>query len=615
MLFVLGGLGSLGAVAVGAWPEARRSLIAVTAVTAILIGLAVLWGGQRLPRRTVSVLVFAGTVLIALAQLATGTVAAAASYSIIYVFCVVYSVLFLRTAHVVVHLSLIVAAQTFVLTSLGSITPGGGQGLAAHIVVNVAASAGIATVLAQQLRRRRHAELVAIRQSQLDALTGLASRHALLEHVNDVMALPSAQAALLLLDVESFRDVNDTFGVEVGDQLLRTVARRLRPAVREGDVLARIGGDEFAVLLTSGSGADIRHSAEAAAERIQTALRDHMEVEGVALSIEARIGVALTVAGSTAEDLLRQADLAAERARTSPRAIATVAHIPPRRSPDHLALLSEIRMTLEGRGGMFIPYFQPVVDIASGRLVGAEALVRWRHPDRGVVAPGAFLPLVERTTMMRELTAQVLGDALEACASWHRDGMALSVAVNVSARDLSDPGLVDVVAGEIARTGVPGSALVIEITETALMSDLTQASDVIAQLRALGAGVSVDDFGTGWSSLAHLQRLPVTELKIDRSFVAGARSDSGAAKIAAATIGLGQSLGLEVVAEGVEDADTVEWLTDLRCDKAQGWFFGRPMPAADFAALIRDAALQPPEQPARARVAPAFTGDAHGNPG
>lgn len=596
MLFVLGGLVTLGSLAVGAWPDARRLEIAVTGLIAIVSGAGVLWSGQRISRLTASVMVSAGTLLIALAQLATATVAAAVSYSIIYVFCVIYSVLFLRTVDVVVHLALIVAAQTFVLTSLGTSTPGGGQGLAAHIVVNVTASAGIATVLAQQLRRRRAAERVVVSQSRLDALTGLASRHALLEHVNKVMRTP-APAALLLLDVESFRDINDTFGVEVGDQLLQTVARRLRPVVRDDDVLARIGGDEFGVLLNAGSGANIRHSAEVAAERVQAALRDPIEIDGVALSIEARVGVALAVEGSSAEDLLRQADLAAERARTNTRAIATVSHVPPRRSPDHLALLAEVRMALEGQAGeadAFVPYFQPVVDIASRRIVGAEALVRWRHPVRGLVAPGAFLPLVERTTMMRELTAHMLGSALQTCATWHREGMPLTVAVNVSARDLGDPGLVDVVAGEIARTGVPGSALVIEITETALMNDLAQASDVITQLRALGTGVSVDDFGTGWSSLAHLQRLPVTELKIDRSFVAGARTDSGAAKIAAATIGLGQSLGLEVVAEGVEDADTVVWLAGLQCDKAQGWLFGRPMPAADFITLVRDTSAQDP---------------------
>jgi EAL domain-containing protein (putative c-di-GMP-specific phosphodiesterase class I) len=205
---------------------------------------------------------------------------------------------------------------------------------------------------------------------------------------------------------------------------------------------------------------------------------------------------------------------------------------------------------------------------------------------------------------MRDLTAHMLADSLQACTSWHRDGMALSVSVNVSARDLNDRGLVQVITAALARTGLPASTLTIEITETALMNDLAQASAVVHELRALGVGVSVDDFGTGWSSLAHLQRLPLTELKVDRSFVSAARTDAGAAKIVAATIGLGQSLGLAAVAEGVEDAETLGWLADLGCDFAQGWHLGRPMPATEFAAFAHGAvtASEPAAQHPAAQV-------------
>lgn len=225
-------------------------------------------------------------------------------------------------------------------------------------------------------------------------------------------------------------------------------------------------------------------------------------------------------------------------------------------------------------------------------------------PTRGLVGPGVFMPLVERTSLMRELTARMLADALHACAAWQRDGLALSVAVNVSGRDLANPDLVPTVASALERVGVAATALTIEITETALMNDLARASDAIHQLRSLGIGVSVDDSGTGWSSLAHLLRLPVTELKIDGSFVADTRTDAGAAKTVSAMISLGQSLGLRVVAEGVEDAETLEWLAGLRCDQAQGWHVGRPMPPADLAAFARAHVPRPASSlPAVAEVA------------
>jgi diguanylate cyclase (GGDEF)-like protein len=593
LLYALGGAVTLGSVAVGGWPGSDWVRVVAIAVLALATA-ALLWlTGDRLSQPLLSLLLSIGTLMIVGAQLASGSPPAAAAYGIFYILSVAYAVLSRGAVAVVLQLALVVLAQIFVANQIGSFGPGDTRGLAAQIFINVATGVGVGVGMSHHLRRRQQAERHASAQSGLDTVTGLANRPALLEQVDSALRANAGAQALLLIDLAGFRDINDTFGVDVGDQLLRAVANRLAATIRAEDLLARIGADEFAILLIAGAQAQIDDLAQHAAQRLHASLREPFELEGIALSIEARIGIALGANDASAEDMLRQADLAADRARDDVNSTATVADIPPRSSPDRLELLAEVRRSLregpEGGSGTLVPYFQPRVAIASGCVTGAEALVRWLHPRRGLVAPAAFLPLLERTSLMRELTGNMLTQSLDACAEWHRSGMPLEVSVNVSARDLNDTGLVEAIATELARAEIPPSALTIEITETALMNDLAQASAVIHQVRALGVGVSVDDFGTGWSSLAHLQRLPVTELKVDRSFVSVARTDPGAAKIVAATIGLGQSLGLAAVAEGVEDAETLAWLVDLGCDLAQGWHLGRPMPAADFASYARGA--------------------------
>jgi diguanylate cyclase (GGDEF)-like protein len=586
LFYAIGCTVTLGSIAVGGWPGADWPRIVAVAVAGLATA-GVLWlTGDRTSRPLLSLLLSIGILMTTTVQLASGSARAAAAYGVFHVLTVAYVVLSAGAVEIVGQVTLVVITQIFVARQMGTFGPGDTRGLAALIFVNVASGVGVGLVLFQHVHGRRKAEHYASAQSGLDALTGLANRPALLQQVDRFLRANVVPPALLLVDLAGFRDINDTFGVEVGDQLLRAVAERLTSTIRAEDVLARIGGDEFAVLLTDGSRTPIDARAAQAAQRLHSALREPFELEGIALSIEVRIGIAIGAAGVTAEDLLRQADLATDRARDDVRSTATVTDIPPRRSPDRLELLAEVRRSLRqgpsSGSGTLVPYFQPKIALASGCVTGAEALVRWLHPARGLVAPATFLPLLERTSLMRELTDHMLARSLSACASWHRSGMALSVSVNVSARDLNDPGLVQAIAAELARTQLPASALTIEITETALMNDLAQASAVVHQLRALGVGVSVDDFGTGWSSLAHLQRLPVTELKVDRSFVMASRTDAGAAKIVAATIGLGQSLGLAAVAEGVEDAETLAWLTELGCDLAQGWHLGRPMPAVDF---------------------------------
>lgn len=589
VFYLLGGMVGLGSITVGAWPSADLVAMAVVDCVALGTGITVWIAGQRVPRPLLSVALAAGTLMIATVQLASGAPSAAGAYGIVYILCVIYAVLFLGTIDMVLQVCLVIAAQIVTLDRLGSFEPADTRGLAAHVFVNIVVSLGVAGVMAHHLRRRRWAERDVEAQSRTDSLTGLANRAALVERLDAATTHHTGSSALLLIDISAFGDVNETFGADVGDHLLRVVGRRLAAAVRQRDLVARIGGDEFAVLLMTEPGAHAGQFARQTADRLLAAVSEPFEVEGIALAVEARTGIAVTTAGASSLDLLRQADLAVDQARYDSRSVATVTRVPPRRSPDRLALLADVRRSLvstpDERSGILIPFFQPVVAVDSGQIVGAEALVRWLHPTRGLMAPAAFLPLVERTSLIRELTSHMLTGALQACASWRAAGMALSVSVNVSARDLGDPGLVETIAAGIAEAGVPASALTVEITETALMNDVTQASGVVAQLRTLGTGVSVDDFGTGWSSLTHLQRLPVTELKVDRSFVTDALANSEAATIVAATIGLGQALGLSVVAEGVEDAATFGWLADLGCDLAQGWHFGRPMPEGDFTAL------------------------------
>jgi diguanylate cyclase (GGDEF)-like protein len=606
LFFAMGSTVTLGSIAVGGWPGADWPRIVAVSVAGLMTG-GMLWLiGDRPSRPLLTLMLSVGVLMITTVQLASGSAQAAAAYGVFHVLTVAYVVLSAGTVEIVVQLALIVMIQVFVARQMGSFGPGDTRGLAALIFINVATGICVGLALFLHMHRRRQAEHYASAQSGLDALTGLANRPMMLEQVNHALRVNVGPQALLLVDLAGFRDINDTFGVDVGDQLLRAIAERLTSTIRADDVLARIGGDQFAILLTAGSRMQIDVLAGKAAQRLHAALRKPFELEGIALSIEVRIGIAIGAPGATAEDMLRQADLASDRARDDVRSTATVTDVPPRRSPDRLELLADARRSLrEGPssgGGTLVPYFQPRIAIATGCLTGAEALVRWLHPARGLVAPAAFLPLLERTSLMRELTGHMLACSLTACADWHSSGMALSVSINVSARDLNDPGLVQAIAAELARTQLPASALTIEITETALMNDLAQASTVVHQLRALGVGVSVDDFGTGWSSLVHLQRLPVTELKVDRSFVAAARTDVGAAKIVAATIGLGQSLGLAAVAEGVEDAETLAWLAGLDCDLAQGWYLGRPMPAVDFVDFARralpahDAAGRTPEE-------------------
>jgi diguanylate cyclase (GGDEF)-like protein len=415
------------------------------------------------------------------------------------------------------------------------------------------------------------------RQALHDALTGLPNRTLLHARAERVLR-GEEPAAMLLIDLDRFKEVNDTLGHDYGDALLVEVSERLHGALRRGDTLARLGGDEFAVLV---DGVPDRGAVVELAGRLQEALRRPFALRGVAVELEASIGVAFYPEhGETAGALLQRADVAMYDAKRGRHGVATYA---PERDPysaDRLGLLAELRRAIES--DELVLHYQPKVLLATGALIGVEALVRWQHPTRGLLGPDEFVPLAERTGAVADLTRWVVDRALAQHRAWRDQGIDLPVAVNLAAANIVDVTLPASVRGLLERHEVAGDRLECEISEHTVMADPVRASDVLAGLRALGVRLSLDDFGTGHSSLAYLKRLPLDEVKIDRSFVAGMAHDENDAVIVRSTIDLARNLGLEVVAEGVETEEIMHALAELRCDIAQGYYISRPLPATEL---------------------------------
>jgi diguanylate cyclase (GGDEF)-like protein len=423
------------------------------------------------------------------------------------------------------------------------------------------------------------------RQALQDDLTGLANRarlHSVGSHALAAAAREERLAALLLIDLDRFKEVNDTLGHDQGDALLREVAGRLGQAIRRDDLLARLGGDEFAVLLK-----DLPHRGAATelAGRLRDALGRPFLVSGVAIELDASVGVALHPDhGADTTTLLQRADVAMYDAKRSRAGIAVYSAGRDPYSPERLALVGELRRAIER--DELVLHFQPKIAVGSGEPRGVEALVRWQHPERGLLPPVEFLPLAERTGVIADVTRWVLDAALRQCRAWLDGGLRLPIAVNLSGADVLDARLPEVVAAALARWDVPGELLECEISEHTVLADPLRAVEGLGRLRAMGIRLSLDDFGRGQSSLAYLKRLPLDEIKIDRSFVRGMASDGSDAAIVRATIDLGRHLGLLVVAEGVETDEVLAGLADLRCDEAQGFGIGRPMPGEELAAWL-----------------------------
>jgi diguanylate cyclase len=414
------------------------------------------------------------------------------------------------------------------------------------------------------------------RQALSDALTGLPNRTLLRDRTNQAIRQADRElvpAALALIDLDRFKEVNDTLGHHYGDQLLVQVGERLRGALRAVDTVARLGGDEFAVLLPTIASAE---GAVVVVRKLQDALGGSFVLEGLSLDVEASIGVALYPEhGNDPDELLQHADIAMYAAKQTHAGFMLFDPKLDQHSPRRLALLGELRRAIDSE--QLVLHYQPKVDAHSGRVLGVEALVRWQHPQHGLLPPGEFIPLAERTGLIGPLTHYVLDAALRQCRAWQQTGRELTVAVNVSARRLLDPGFPDEVAGLLARWDAPARLLVVEITESAIMTDPAHALQVLDRLNQLGVQVSIDDFGTGYSSMAHLKSLPVHELKVDRSFVSQMTSNASDAVIVRSTVDLGRNLGLRVVAEGVEDPATVQELEALGCDAIQGYYISRPV--------------------------------------
>jgi diguanylate cyclase (GGDEF)-like protein len=388
--------------------------------------------------------------------------------------------------------------------------------------------------------------------------------------------------AIMLVDLDRFKEVNDTLGHHEGDQLLARVGARLRRLMRASDSTARLGGDEFAVCLSSINDAD---GAVIAAGRVHAALADPFELSGIPLAVGASIGVALFPEhGDDAETLIQRADVAMYLAKESASDCEIYAPERDRSSPERLALVAELRDAISA--DELVIYYQPKLELATGRVSGVEALVRWQHPQRGLVPPGDFIPIAERTGLHGPLTIWVLDEALRQVAHWSREGLRLTVAVNLSARTLHDPTLPEQVAGLLRRHEVGPDQLELEITESALISDFERARTLLLTLRTMGVRVALDDFGVGFGSLSYLRQVPVDVLKIDRSFVMTMEAQSQDAAIVRSTIALAHNLGLSAVAEGVESEAVLRELDDYGCDMAQGFHLSRPLPAAELEAWL-----------------------------
>jgi len=437
----------------------------------------------------------------------------------------------------------------------------------------------------------------AMHDSLYDALTGLPNRKLLADRFGQALRLDARKGTstgLLLIDLDRFKEINDTFGHHYGDELLTKVGARLAGAARNADTVARLGGDEFAVLMPDvGS----RANAMAIAATLRAAFETPFHVEGVNLDVEASVGVVLSGKdGRDTTTLLQHADIAMYVAKAQNLGVFAYEPGADGHSPAKLALLGDLRRALER--GELILHYQPKLSVRTGDVVGAEALIRWQHPGRGLVFPDEFIPLAEHTGLIGPLTRYVLNVALAQARMWFDAGRPLTVSVNLSARNLLDEGLPGQVAELLDAHGVAPELLILEVTESAIMTEPAQAQRLLEKLAALGIRISIDDFGAGYTSLGQLKNLPVSELKIDRSFVMTLIEDPSNALIVRSVVDLGHNLGLTLIAEGVETEQIVTALAGFGCDVAQGYHLSRPVTAAAFDTWCAGRRITPMSVPA-----------------
>jgi diguanylate cyclase (GGDEF)-like protein len=424
------------------------------------------------------------------------------------------------------------------------------------------------------------------REARTDELTGLPNRRLFYERLGACLEHGSTtdRLAVLMIDLDRFKEINDSLGHHVGDDVLRQLGPRLIEAAGSMGTVARLGGDEFGLLISPLVEPSV---ATKVAERVRASLLLPFHLESMSLRVDASIGIAFAPDhGTDPETLLQKADLAMYAAKhdRKPWQIYSTEH--DQNTRERLELMEDLRDAIQR--GEIVLYYQPKVDLSSGTVMGVEALARWRHPRRGILEPAKFLGLVETGGLMGPFTLAVLDRALIQQAQWVREGYDLGVAVNLSAANLRDEDLPGKVASLMSQRGVRPSRLTLEITEDSFIADPVQAMRVLNELGALGVEISIDDYGTGFSSLSYLLRLPVSELKLDRTFLTGVLQDERAVSVIRSTVDLAHSLGLRVVAEGVEDLDSLSLITGLGCDVAQGYLLGRPVPAEDLFAAAPD---------------------------
>lgn len=474
-----------------------------------------------------------------------------------------YRLLFVARAEDTVHSGLSRLASRLVVAGL--------------IVVWVAV--WVALIMTTMVSRRLDAQTAALQhQATHDGLTGLPNRALLHERL--AQAVQSADASdrsvsLVMMDLDRFKEINDTLGHHVGDQLLQAIGERLRKVLWGSDTVARLGGDEFALLLPLADGS---HTSQVV-NKVLHAIAEPFVIEGMNLVVEASLGIAVYPDDSkNVAELISHADVAMYQAKHRGVRLALYDAGQDPNSLVRLTLMSDLRLATE-RNEVSLHY-QPKIDVRTQQVVGVEALLRWQHPRHGMVPPDSFIAQAEQTGIIKPLTDWILNEALRQCAEWNAAGMSLSVAVNLSARVIQDPQLPAQVAAVLERHAVGADQLVLEITETAIMSDPVRATQVLTELDAMGTRLSIDDFGTGYTSLAQLKRLPLDEVKIDRSFVLNMLRDANDAMIVQSIIDLAHNMNRRVVAEGVESKKILDALAELECDIAQGYYFSKPLPAS-----------------------------------
>jgi diguanylate cyclase (GGDEF)-like protein len=440
----------------------------------------------------------------------------------------------------------------------------------------------------RERRARLEAEAIAeqaTRAALHDSLTGLPNRMLVLDRLATALERAERSAgsvALFFVDLDRFKLINDSLGHDAGDRLLAEVARRLLSAIRTTDTVGRFGGDEFVVLCESVDG---REAALEIAERMAEAISPPIELAGTELRVRASIGIALSMHGSTAEGLIRDCDAAMYHAKDNGRGRCEFFEESVRmQDRNRLQVESDLREAVES--GAFQVDYQPIVDLESMRVVGTEALVRWQHPVRGLLAPAEFIPLAEESDLIGEIDRWVLRRACRQAVAWRKRYGAHALdrlSVNLSARQLANPAVEELVSSILAETGFPAEALVLEITESVLVAESAVANENLGSLSRRGIRIAIDDFGTGYCSLAYLRQFSVDTLKIHQSFVAGLDRGEGEEAILSAIVAMGRALGLRIVAEGIEVASQLARVCELGCHEAQGFLIGQPLAAAEFA--------------------------------